>query len=230
MAGNFPLRGPELSRCLQREGQAARQPATAPPQRQNQSARVAVRPVARAGRNESKLECPARAPSRSSSPAAQVYDRLTLSGKLWFALAQSSGMNARRSRMLREGGPGRAVTSCAGSALTLKERKQYGSLDKNHFVRHKAGRGQTTSGPGGDPARPRRPVYAAQSVLILRAQGAQAAPSRPRLPPLRRGMNMGAGKGNWWVRCRRLRRRSMTFVAFVIKAMRCERSNGPDCF
>jgi hypothetical protein len=50
---NFPLRGPVLSRCLlKKQVQAARQPATAPPQKQSESARGVVRHAVRARRDD----------------------------------------------------------------------------------------------------------------------------------------------------------------------------------
>jgi hypothetical protein len=89
--------------------------------------------------------------------------------------------------------PSRPVRECA---LTLTERNQIGSLDKSHIVQHKTGREEGNGRPRhGEPREtPCRPFYVAQCVLILRALRAQAAPSRPRLPPLRRLEKLGAGE------------------------------------
>ncbi len=129
------------------------------------------------------FECPARAPCRPSSPAAQATtadaDEIGSLSLKW------KNTSARKSRMLRGVGQGRVVTACAKKRPTARRKDQFARSDKSHIVRHKIGRwGKATGGPGtGDPARPRAGHFMiAQCVLILRARELRPrrrAPVRP---------------------------------------------------
>ena len=110
---------------------------------------------------------------------------LTLSGNISSLPLKWKATSARKSRMLRGVGQGRAVTSCAGMRPTARRKDKFARSDKSHIVRHKIGRwGKATGGPGtGDPARPRAGHFMiAQCVLILRAREhrpRRRAPVRP---------------------------------------------------
>ena len=91
--------------------------------------------------------------------------------------------------MLRGVGQGRAVTACAGKRPTARKKDHLLAEIRVTLCIHKTGRwGKATGGlAAGNPARPRCHRFIdAQCDLILRALRAQAAPSRPRPPPLRK--------------------------------------------
>jgi len=87
--------------------------------------------------------------------------------------------------VLRGFGQGRAVTSCAGSALPLEEKDKFARSDKSHIVQHKTGRkGKATGGLGtGNPARPRADRFMMHNVFLSYGRGSTGRAVTPPAAP-----------------------------------------------
>ena len=120
------------------KGQAARQPATAPPQKQSESARGVVRHAVRERRDESNWNV---SPGhRAERRHRQNRQRPLTLIKLVRSRSKVNYESRASDDVLRGFGQGRAVTACAGMRPTARRKDKFARSDKSHIVQHKTGR------------------------------------------------------------------------------------------
>jgi hypothetical protein len=142
------------------------------------------------------VSLPAIAPSRRHRQNRK-YERCAVL-EVWFAALNSKGHKRAQVTNASRGSQGRAVTACAGSALPLNRKaiRWFAQIRVTLCdIKLAAGKRQRAAPARGTPRDPVPSFYVTQCVLILRALRAQAAPSRPRPPPLRKNGKDGRANG-----------------------------------